>query len=243
MRLSVNELETLARKAAVGAGVDHGHAFEAARALLWLCATDTPCLPGFVAALHARSQGETGTIISTGNESMLVLNTADGRPACPFYAAPAARDFAGTVVRERAVRRIKLANVVQPCLVLARLAMGQGIGNMRIRCLEPGTKTVRWDALCPGNASRSGTAISGDILDDRAADILLDPLPVLAVEAGHAHRSRRRLAPEMEHLFARGVAVDSRTLVALKGFYERTLVPDSHASRRHGAGAGLVDSD
>jgi len=243
MRLSINELETLARKAAVGAGVDHGHALEAARALVWLCATGTACLPGFVAALNAWWRGETGTVVSSGDESMLVLGTADERPACPFYAAPAARDFAGTVVQGRAFRRIKVVNVVQPCLVLARLALDQSIGNVHIQCLEPGTTRVRWDALRPQTAPGSGSTVIGDVLDDRSADILLDPLPALAVEAGGSTRTRHRLAPGMEHLFARGVAVDTGTLEALKGFYELTLVPDSHASRRHGAGAGLVDSD
>lgn len=243
MRLSVNELEVLARRAAVGAGVDHGHALEAGQALVWLCSVALPCVAGFAAALDAWSRRETGPVAAESNGGVLVLKTGDARPACPFYAAPAARDFALVMARPSGFDGIEIINVAQPCLVLGHFAMDQLIGDMTVDCLEHGTTTSRWEALLPEAGSASGVAVKGDLTDQRAADIRIAAVRPFSGRNGHPRDPWRRMAGDMEDLFARGVAVEANALEYLKRFYNQTLVPDSHASRQRGAGAGLVDSD
>lgn len=237
MRISVNELEILARRAAVGAGIEHGYAYEASISLVWLCAAGVDCIPGFVDALRARAEERSGRVAASRLAGTVALNAERGRRASALYTAPTVRDFTAIMEDDARLARIEARNVEQPYFVLARLAGHPPARGMMVRCTEPGAETVRWTASLPGESGKGRIRVRGDIRDAGAADLSVVRSPVGDRGADGV------LEPDMEALFARGVAIDRPEFHALKRFVSLTLVPDSDASRRHGAGAGLVDSD
>lgn len=63
MRVSLNELESTGRKAAIGSGVPVGLAQDAARALAWLAEAGWPALPVLLDALSAYRSPETSVLV------------------------------------------------------------------------------------------------------------------------------------------------------------------------------------
>lgn len=232
MRLSVNELEALARKAAVGAGIEHGYAREASRALVWLQAAGIDAVPGLVAALQAWAHGSSALVSADRRGGLVVIAAGGGRTASFLYAAPALRDFAAAL---EPGGRIEALNVEQPGFALALLACPPSMGERVVTCTDPGTDAVLWvAALAAGKPPR----MRGEPGDGSPGDLSVSCMPFTAVTT-----AERPLAIDMQGLFARGVVLDGTDYETLERFAGLTLVPDSEASRRHGAGAGLVDSD
>lgn len=233
MHLSVNELETLARKAAVGAGLDYGHAGEAARCLVRLVAAGFDGVGMLTRALQAWSAGDTGPLMQSPGGGRLV--PAGERPACVLYAAPAIRDFAQTMSAASSLDRIEVPGVPLPGWTVGQALAGTWPAGLTLRCTEPGSSAVRWTV----ENTRGQVLVRDGRIDARdIGDLVLS-------RAGKdgASTPARTLAPDMSRLYEQGVEVEPADYDALRVYFDLTLVPDSEASRQHGAGAGLVDTD
>lgn len=235
-RISVNELESLVRKAAVGAGVDHGYAQEAAQSAVWLAAAGIDCLAGLARALESWSRGESGPVTADREHRTCTLQTASGMPAGALYAAPAIRDFAELMLKTRGFDRIEARNVELPYLTLGQLARRSGTIPLTVTCLDPGAATPRWTARISGNRSAGGVDVDGDVRHDGPGDIRV-------MRSNERDPCGTPLAVDVEALFAERLSIAPQHYDTLGRFFSFTLVPDSDESRRHGAGAGLVDSD
>lgn len=238
MHLSINELESLTRKAAVGAGLDHGHAGEAARSLLWLTAAGSPAAAMLVRALQAWTGGATSPLLCRQSAGVCRLDPARNRPACPLHAAPALRDFAQLLAAGR-YPRIEAARVAQPGWIVGQMAAESWPAGWTIHCLETEGAAPRWRASL--TAACSAPTVAGDIDHPDPANLVVTGAD--ARGDAQAPGPARTLGADLPSLIDRGVDVDSADYDALRHYFDLTLVPDSDASRRHGAGAGLVDTD
>lgn len=243
MRLSVNELEILARKAAVGAGVDYGYAVEAAQSLVWLRAAGVDCVAGFLDCLRAWVDGGTAQVTPAYDQDRCILSGPPGQTASALYAAAAVSDFSTLMIKESHFSRVEVRNVELPCLVLAQLARQPWAGGLAVRCLEPGGAPERWTALIRARREAPTVSVAGDVTGGRSALVRVAAGELSHPAAGGPAPAEAVWAPDFRALFARGASIEPDHYEALRQFYDRTLVPDSDASRLRGAGAGLVDSD
>ena len=238
MRVSVNELETLAKKAAVGAGIHYGYASEAAQSLVWLSATGIDAIPGYVHTLRAWSSGKTNPVAVWCTAHASTIKASKGTRASVLYAAPAARDFLQVITRTARPGGITIDNVDHPSFVLAELAREPTMAPTLIRCTEPTQSDVRWIARLPGEQDPDLIHIDGDLRNPNPADVLVTP-----ASPSDANQPQTTITTDTRSLFCRGVDIDPTHYEVLRTFLNLTLVPDSEESRRHGDGAGLVDSD
>lgn len=242
LHLSVNELESLARKAVVGAGLDHGLAREAAQSLLHGLAAGIDLLPDLVQALQTRTAGDTGPLVRSGHGGAACrLAPARGGPACALDAAPALRDFAMLMHTDERFDQIEVHRVARPRWMIGQLVAERWHAGLCFRCLETGGGPLRW--ILRIAADDSDPTIAGNIEDDRPADLLVTP-GIDGDPPGDAAPSRARvLSPDLDSLYSEGISINPAHYDALRVYFELTLVPDSELSRQHGAGAGLVDTD
>lgn len=238
MRISVNELDILARKAAIGAGIDYGYASEAAQSLTWLYASGIDAIQGYIHALQAWSSGKTNPAVASRVNDTCTIKPAKAGSVCVLYAAPAARDFLQVINRTGHHGRIELKNVDNPLFVLAELAREQSAKPAIIRCTEPGQTTTRWATRLSNAPPDYAVHIDGDVRHASPADMLVRP-----DNQSDATKTRTTLTTDPDSLFRLGITIEATYYDALKAFLNLTLVPDSEESRKHGAGAGLVDSD
>jgi Protein of unknown function (DUF3726) len=214
---SLNEVETLAAKAARGAGLTWGLAEDAAKAARWLAAFGLPWPETLLRLLAARNAPAIATLeTATG----VHLSGADGGSLSPLLCGPhlgdRAADFAATSVH--------LVKVATPLWLLPFAAQAAFATRRPVRL-------------------RSSPA---DVLVERRRCVLLrgslealagnDPVDV-ACEAGTGEHDGIDLAP----VDRARVPID--TWGALEALAARTYVPASERSRALGAGAGETDND
>ncbi len=223
MRLSLNEIQTTAVKAAMGAGLPLGLAEEAGFAAGWLSARRLPGVRLLLEGLRAlKGQAPGLTLRQEGAEVRL------SGSASALYLAPAL----GDAIRSYPLECFRLEEVARPLLCLPQVARiaesgwdrfvvewsgGKACFDERSALLEgenaPGPLTVRrWEE---GEKPPAGSAESG------ASDL-------------NAH-----LAGELD----RGISVEGPAWQGLKELAARRLVPASTGSRSQGAGAGSIDND
>jgi hypothetical protein len=194
IELSLNEVETLALKAARGAGLPWGVAEDVGRSAAWL----------------ARCVG-------TWAESLLML--LENPPA----AARSPLLLAGALA-DGAVATAEL--VVAPLWVLPPLLLGPGRCNPV--ALRLGMEEIRCN---PGEAPGATCSAAG-----------LAALPPSLV-AVRLHPQRLPPLPNAMPQHLRRSIVTRGALARLEALAALTYVPASEASRRRGAGAGLLDDD
>lgn len=213
MRVSLNEVEAAAKKAARGAGYSWGMAEEAAKATRWLCANGFDGC-GSLAALLRRSDNAELTEMAT------TTLTSEWRAAsgalCPILVGAALSDNAKRLEQTE----IRMVNVVEPMLVLpfAALAARQ-LGT---------TITVTWAGL---RATTDGLNVGWSSDHDPIASTTNRVAISIGGTLGWTKPHQTRAAPQ--------VAVWGW----LQQLAARTYAPATEQSRVLGAGVGTSDSD
>lgn len=241
LHLSVNELESLARKAALGAGLDHGHAHEAAQSLLRLMAAGLDGVPTLVRALQAWTGGASGRVTPQWEGHACRLRSAGSQPPCVLQVAPALRDFASLMGTRSHMERIEVLNIAGPGWTIGQFAAGPWPGGRTLYSFEPGGTPIRWAVRATGVEGR--LIATGDVDNSGPADLMVVDSGALLETDAAGTGPERTLETDPKRLCEQGVVIDSANYDALKYYFDLTLVPDSDTSRRQGAGAGLVDSD
>jgi hypothetical protein len=216
MTWSMNEAETLAKKAARGAGMSWGLTEEtgkATRALLELGLDAT----GPLAALLTRHDG-----VAYAQIAPMDGWSARGGALCPIAAGVAVSDCAAGLAESP----IALGRVASPMFLIpfARAAARQ---LNAVVCLA-------WDDL-EIHASSTEVSFTGTL------DALLCA-ETAAVHISAATASTTTTAGQALPHHSRAT-ISTETAAALNAFAHRTYAPATEASRLAGAGAGLSDND
>ena len=228
MNLSLNELESLCRKAARGAGFGWGAAEEAGRAARWLASFGLPG-PDLLLARLARfdGPGEGGRPCGGGNLPVQALSPrsldGDWRSAgdtlCPIHAGAALSDTAERVAErgELTLHEVLCPLLLAPFAALVARQVGRPV-------------SIGWADLlvtCDGDAPwLNGTR-------SHAADELADAVRcVVSIDTGAAQGT------ELGERAARVTRATPGTdvVAALEGFAQRTYAPATEESRQRGAG-------
>lgn len=224
MRLSLNEIEVTARKAALGAGYPLGLAEDAGAAAAWLAAAGFPIAELMTAALETARA-----------EPRLELNGANARivaeqgPCSALRVAPSACDIvlaaagSGEPVAVEATLDVPVIAIAQAALVSA----SSGV-SLRIEIAgEPAMEVAQGQPVFFTGAAKL-SALRGEAVRISIAD----PQPQPPVPG-----------PGRETALGQGIPVDAGLWEAIRRLAARTLVPATLQSRERGAGAGLIDTD
>lgn len=217
MSWSLNEIESLARRAARGAGMSWGLAEEAGKAVRWLAAAGWPGGAALAALLAAEDGAEAET---------LRPDPADGRwrarggLLCPIATGAALCDRAAALAMGGGMT---LGPVAQPILLVPYMAWAADATGAQLRIAWPGATIAR---------GRGET---------RAA---FDGPAALAAARAEEVRIGAGAAPGGQAITQvwRG-EIGEATAHALSEFARRTYAPATPESRLSGAGAGLTDND
>lgn len=223
MRVSLNEIMTLAERAARGAGATPGADTEAGRHAAWLEGHGLPALAPMAASLgrgpavlEARAGAvdlaDASLVFHAG--ALIDLAVARAAEGAPGLVARAARDPLFLVAAAARFAEAGLA-----------LAIGWGDAGARLGA-DGGL------ALHGGSVQALAPAGAGDVA------VVVGPAPAFPplLFDGRALDRRWRRA------VAAGVEADDATLDVLHGYARRTYVPASALSRSRGAGAEVDDS-
>lgn len=215
MLVSLNELDTMTRKAFRGAGYHWGEAEEAGKAATWLARCGLPVLPP---VLHLLKEAQSHLSAMRPVREGQTLRAAGGL-LCPVLAGIATSDATGELTAGQAIHygRLCCPVLIAPFIaaaadaLLLRLVFASPAGNIEAR---PNACAVhmRTDAL---------EASSGSLV---------------AHASGVAMAGTR---PPREHM----LPVEPGQWEALNAFAARTYVPATAQSRLSGAGAGVRDED
>ncbi len=213
MSLSLNEVESLSRKAARGAGLSWGMAEEAGRAVRWL---EAGGIGGADALASVLLRHDDKSLRAPGLSEIRGQGGAGDLPLCPIATGAALSDFG------LGENTLTLDAVFAPILLAGPLARVAGRMGAEL------------EALCKGGAlclSPEGMAICGDVSPwlEGAAIVEIRRLTGDVPGAPNARRTRAHPAPAV--------------LDILNGFAARTYAPATEASRLAGAGAGPSDND
>lgn len=229
MRVSLSEVETTVRKAAVGVGLALGLAEDAGRAAGWAALVGVGGPAVFAAALEALDTGHSVGADADRARAGTLAPVDGAGPLSALIAGPAAcdalRSVAGTVT---------LIAVDHPAVVLFEaLEICDGLaGELRVDWRAPDGAAIevvrRGDSIIDGLAKRPTLAGLGP------ADMRL------ALTDGRVAPPAAAARPEV---LAEGVAVDDASWRCIAAFAARLLVEGTEASRLSGAGAGVVDVD
>jgi hypothetical protein len=213
---SLNEIESMAKGAARGAGFDWGFAEEAAKAVRWLAERDLPGVES-LARLLAHNDGKS-------YEELAPVSTAGIWHArvgqlCPIASGAALSDRALWFVDEGVV---ELGPVAQPLLLLPFAANVARV---------PGTALE----LCWGDVTVAVMS-NGIVCEGRRRELEVDVVR-------HVHCRKTAAVVDASSVSMRSRAVDADSWRRLDALSRRTFAPASEASRINGAGAGLADND
>lgn len=215
MSWSLNEIDSLARKATRGAGYSWGLAEEAGRATRWLCAMGLPgadCLAGVLAQTDGVAYD---ALCPDGSE---VPWKASGGTLCPLITGAAICDNAATIADGR---EITLQKTACPLLLYPFVAVASDMTGTALSLSWGPCRLTRCEGISHLNAEAPASHDSCDSATIRCAS----DTPGTVV--------RRAWRGEIS-------AEAQRTLSALA---HRTYAPDTPESRMAGAGAGLTDND
>lgn len=230
LSLSSNELRTVLRKAAVGAGLPLGLAEDLGEAAVWMASVGLAPVPICLAALEALDRRESGAARYDERARTIVGATGGSLSAC--HAAGAVVDLLALEADSDQPRAVALEAVDAPVIVLASLAVGGQAQGL--------TLAAEWRAA--GRGHRSAVCAGSDLIlvdgdpPDRPADMTVRLIPAHHPD-GDA--TGRRLSPDP----ARRASVEDMDWRRLQVLAVRTFVPESETSRLSGAGAGVVDRD
>ena len=215
MTWSLNETESLSKKAARGAGMSWGMAEEAGKAVRWLCAAGLPGADTLAALLEqVDGMGHTALrpVIADG------AWRAEGPVLCPLYAGVALGDRAAELCNGPGV---VLEDVAHPLLLLPFVAWAADAQQTAL--------TLSWDG------ARISRGPEGTVVEAEGP----------ALQAASAARASVTPQSGTGRGISRGyrAEIDPQTASRLGVLAHRTYAPDSEESRLAGAGAGLSDND
>jgi len=216
MTWSLNEVDSLSKKAARGSGMSWGLAEEAGKAARGLCEYGFDGPENLLSLLRDHDNLPNDDIAPKDHAG--VWSAAKGG-LCPVAAGAALCDLAYDIARDAP---LQMKGVVRPLLLLP-FVQGAVAQSGRDLCLC-------WDGV-QLHVSRDGVQIAG-----RESDLDCAQAPMVQVRAG--------LAREGQVLARAGRARMAQTTAAQLGEYaQRTYAPDTEASRLKGAGSNLSDND
>jgi len=216
MTFSLSEIEAMGKRAARGAGLSWGLAEEAGKAARWLAEHDLPG-PQHLADVLTRNDGCKYEDVAP-DESRQHWQASIGR-LCPLTTGAAICDLATEIAEGR---DIELGSTDHPLLLAPYVAGAAKLTGTAIELTWAGARLVlaSEETLIEGNTAA-----------------------VNVPNADHV-RCRRVETPKTNRpMKTEGQSVDAETWERLNTFAQRTFAPATDASRRAGAGAGLVDND
>ncbi len=212
MRLTLNEVQLLALRAARGCRLHEGLCEDLARAAAWLCAAGLDGVGAGLAAMQA--PGARQPAACGEHHGQWVFEAASAAVAGPSAIDLSIADCG---------RRVLLTRVDAPLLLLGHA----GVAAHDYHC------TLRLGDDRGQSALVADGALAWD--DPRS--------PGLSAERVHIEHAGADETPQRIAARVHGVEVDDADVAAIRVLAARVCVPASAASRTHGAGAGLVDSD
>lgn len=216
MKVSLNEIEVLAKRASRGAGYAWGLAEEAGKATRWLAAHGFASLEMLLDILsHKESTCDSDAIpLETNN----VWHAASG-DLCPLLAGSIFCDRRDMAAEGR---EFAFDSVLHPLFVTPFAAMAAKVSD--------GTFEVSWDGIVMIIAARNISVIRGGI---EQVGPCRGTINIRRVDTEIANSVER-----LTHC-----SVDETTWARLNEYAHRTFAPATQASRLSGAGAGLSDND
>ncbi len=217
MNRSLNEIESLARCAARGAGMSWGLAEEAGKAVRWLSAAGWPGGAALAALLAAEDGADAAALCPD-----LVGGRwrARGGLLCPIATGAALSDRAAALAMGGGVT---LGPVARPILLVPFLAAAADATGARLRIVWPGIAIA-----CGGGETRAAVDDPEALTAARAEEAAIGHGDAPGAETiAHAWRGD----------------IDEATAHALSEFARRTYAPATPERRLSGAGAGLSDND
>lgn len=217
MTWSLGETESLARRAARGAGMDWGMAEEAGRAVRWLCAAGWPG----ARALAALLSDTDGAPWEARRPQVAAMPwQARGGLLCPVAAGAALSDRAGDLAAGTGIR---LGPTAWPLLLVPFMARAAEMTGAPL--------SAGWTGVTVGHDGGVTRVLAADpaALAARRADAIV--IGLATARAGNPVRHAGR------------AEVDTQTARRLTEFAGRLLAPETPGRRRAGAGAGPGDND
>ena len=214
MHLSLNEVETAVRRAAVGAGLASGLAVETGRAATWLCARELNGLEAVLAALDPPLDPKVPTPPPLETESGWVFPHA--RTAA---AGPAALDLlmAGDVLGG-----VELTDADAPWLLVG--LAGTMVG--------PSTPAIELDFASFGSVR----VWAGGMRTQGAIPTTSATVRLTCVDPAMEHKAQTLRTAD-------GVDADPEAWGRIQALAALTYVPSDPLSRARGAGAGSIDNE
>ena len=215
MIVSMNELDSMTRKAFRGAGYHWGEAEEAGKAAIWLARRG---LPALAPILHLLNEAQARLPAMRPQKDAQRIKAAGGL-LCPVLAGMALSDAAEEL---RPARQLQLDPLCAPLLIAPFLAAAAEAIPFRLVISSPAVNIEACGRDCAiqihSEAAQDGSAIlqALDLQSPVHGSITItDHLPTVQPEKWDA----------------------------LSAFAARTYVPATAQSRLSGAGAGLSDQD
>ena len=216
MSFSLNEIETMAKRAARGAGLAWGLAEEAGKAARWLASHGFPG-PALLAAeldrLNGQAYGASAPI--PGREPW----QARGGRLSPLFAGAALADLARDI---REGRKLWLNGTAHPLLIAPFAAAAAKLTSAPV--------SLSWQDL------RLVLSPAGLLIEGPESTLTCTETEKLLCQTGTQQEPTR--IGRSSH-----VNVDPEAWSRLSALAQRTYAPASEASRLAGAGAGLRDND
>lgn len=215
------EIESLAKRAARGAGLDWGLAEEAGKALRWLLQRELPGPTLFVDLLTAQDKQPYADLAP-----LVDVNPwhAPGGCLSPLLTGPALSDRAKVLAADGG---IKLAKTAAPLLLAPYLANVAKHTGKAVVLTWQGVEIM---------LTASETAVTGEM-----DQVTVETAPRVEIRTDHSsvlpdHLPRCKTVERCHDL-------DDEVRTCLEAFAQRTYAPATDASRLAGAGAGLSDND
>ncbi|SLN32364.1 hypothetical protein PEL8287_01530 [Roseovarius litorisediminis] len=218
MNWSLNEIESLAKKAARGSGLCWGLAEEAGKATRWLCAMGYPGAD-MLAGLLEQNDGIAYELLRPQDTSAANWTTA-GSSLCPLITGAALCDLAADLASGR---EITLGHTSCPLLLYPYVAAAADMTGAALSLSWPGAVLTRCQGLSFVDA-------------DTDADLLIP-----AAESVSVAVSAEQRGASLRRVYRGNVGAQSADKLGF--FANRTYAPDTPESRLAGAGAGLSDND
>jgi hypothetical protein len=217
MNFSLNEIEAQVRKAVRGAGLSWGLGEEGGKAMRWLASrnVDASAALADILGRHERHALDV-QIVPSGDG---IWRGKNGAPLCPLTLGAAICDDAWRLAKGETLRAERVA---QPLLLLPFVARAARIAKRALTLDAGGWQTV--------------FSASGDCATPLAIRQMPDAALVICKEAKAGAVTTNTAS------FSRP-DIDPSAWSRIERYAYRTYVPATEHSRRHGAGAGMIDND
>jgi hypothetical protein len=215
MIVSRNEIESLALKAARGAGMSWGLAEETSVAAGWLAEHGLPwaeTLAGFLGQAHLTCPPQI--------EAQRIVPSRSGARLCPIMTGSLLSDLGPYA------SAIEVSDVLAPVWLAPFLASWSGL-DRRVQVDWPGVSLL---------VAQRGVAIGGPPTTSALGAPVASRVAIALEQIDHS----QQLLPPRGHS---GFVAPGDAWQTLLEFEHRTYVPASAQSRIAGAGAGLLDND